>query len=102
MRKNLLKAAHGFFVLFFFLFLQQAHAQKTREIRGTITDSAGAVVGVSVTVKNKTNIGTTTDLNGKFFLNVPENAVLVISMVGYDSHELSIQGKEVSKFELKH
>lgn len=102
MRKNLLKAAHGFFILSFFLIVQQLPAQKTREIRGTITDSSGAVAGVSVTVKNKSNIGTTTDLNGKFLLTVPEDAVLVISMVGYENQEFSVRGKEIINVELKH
>src|SRR6266542_4459413 len=38
------------------------------EVRGTVTDSSGALPGVSVSVKSQPNIGTTTDLNGKYLL----------------------------------
>src|SRR5947207_10274797 len=62
-----------------------AHFDK--EVRGTILDSANhPMTGVSVTVKDHPNIGTTTDINGKFILNVPnDNVILIFSMVGYDS-----------------
>ena len=105
MRKNLLKIPKWIFVFSFFLFVSEAHSQvqkkPTKEVRGAITDSSGAVAGVSITVKNKQNIGTTTDLNGKFLLSVPEDAILIITMVGYDSQEIPVKGKEVINVSLK-
>jgi len=66
------------------------------EIRGTVADSSGPLPGVSVSVKSAPNIGTTTDLNGKYILSVPdEKAVLVFSMVGFDNQEFAVKGKEV-------
>lgn len=77
--------------------------QRAREIRGSVTDSAGAPLpGVSVTVKGLSNVGTTTDLNGKYILNVPDDkAVLLFSMVGYDIQEFSVRGKEVINVAMK-
>jgi len=74
-----------------------------KEVRGTVLDSANhPMSGVSVTVKDVANIGTTTDINGKFILNVPnDNAVLVFSMVGYASQEIPVKGKEVINLQLK-
>ena len=67
-----------------------------KEVRGTVTDSAGALAGVSVSVKGKDNMGTTTDLSGKYILNVPdENAILLFTMVGYDNLEMPVRGKEI-------
>ncbi|WP_316796150.1 SusC/RagA family TonB-linked outer membrane protein [Pedobacter agri] len=59
-------------------------------ITGTIKDaSGGALPGASVRVKG-TGIGTSTDINGKFSLNAPENAVLVVSYAGFQTKEISI------------
>lgn len=47
------------------------------------------LVGASVNIKG-TNIGTTTDANGKFSLNTPgSNGILVISYVGFVTREIS-------------
>ncbi|MGK6352578.1 TonB-dependent receptor [Parapedobacter sp. DT-150] len=65
-------------------------------IIGTVTDSVGPMTGVSVVVKGKPSIGTTTDLNGKYVLQVPEGEVtLVYSMVGFETVEMPATGKNV-------
>ena len=44
----------------------------TRQINGTVKDSAGEpVIGASVIVPNST-VGTSTDVNGRYVLSVPE------------------------------
>ncbi len=56
---------------------------KKKAIAGKVVDALGEVVGASVLVKGTTN-GVTTDIEGKFLLNeVPENATIVISYIGY-------------------
>ena len=73
-----------------------------KEVRGTITDSAGSPMpGVSVFVKTQPTIGTTTDLNGKYILSVPEDVVLVFTMIGFDNQEIPIKGKEVINISMK-
>ncbi len=75
---------------------------KINEIRGTVSDSSGALPGVSVSVKSKPNIGTTTDLNGKYLLSVPDDkTVLVFSMVGFDNQEIPVKNREVINISLK-
>ncbi|WP_235005402.1 SusC/RagA family TonB-linked outer membrane protein [Pedobacter nyackensis] len=73
-----------------------------KEIRGAVRDTVGPLPGVSIAVKGKTQIGTTTDLNGKYILDVAdESAVVVFSMVGYVSQEISVRGKSVINVTLK-
>ena len=63
-----------------------------RTISGKVIDSAGeAVIGANVIVKEAPGIGTITDIDGMFSLNVPsEGANLVISYTGFDSQEIAI------------
>ncbi len=73
-----------------------------KEVRGQVSDSTGAAMpGVTVLVKGMPSIGTTTDINGKYILEVPDNAVvLVYSMIGYTSREVPINGRSVINIEL--
>lgn len=65
-------------------------ALQSKTIRGTIVDEAGeTLIGVSVLVKNAT-IGVVTGLDGTFTLDVPANATLVISYVGYKTQEMAV------------
>lgn len=56
---------------------------RDQSIEGRVLDTEGnPVPGATITVRN-TTIGTTTDARGRFRLNVPENARIVISSVGF-------------------
>lgn len=72
------------------------------EVRGLITDENGAPAqGVNVMVKGTSN-GTTTNLKGEFVLNgVDENAVLLITSVGYDRQEILVKNKNFITIQLK-
>lgn len=71
------------------------------EVNGLVTDSSGAALpGVTVYVKENKSIGTTTDLNGRYILEVPNNATLVFSMVGFDSQEIPVGGRSVINIKL--
>lgn len=64
-------------------------------INGTITDETGAaLVGVSVVVRG-TAVGTITDLDGSYAVEVPENSVLIFSYIGYKTSEVNIAGRSV-------
>ena len=74
--------------------------QKKKQISGVIVDTNGTpVIGANVVEKGTTN-GTITDLDGKFTLEVNENSVLQVSYIGYNTQELSIQGKTVVSVKL--
>lgn len=73
------------------LILQQLQAEK--RIEGLVTDeNEKPLSNVSVQVKG-TSLGVITDAEGKFSLTVPDNAVLSISIVGYETQEVSTKGK---------
>lgn len=69
---------------------------KTTEIRGIVRDSKGnPLPGVTILIKGS-NAGVSTDVNGRFYLDVanPENVVLVFSFVGMKSLEGVYRGEK--------
>lgn len=80
---------------------QQKPSTKKREIVGTVTDENGdPMVGVTVLLR-KTAQGTTTDLNGKFSINVPADAdILDISYIGYKTEHVKIRNKSTLNIRL--
>lgn len=68
-------------------------AQTTTKVSGKITSATGdPLVGVTVGEKNTTNM-TTTNVTGDFALVVPDNAVLVITYIGFQKQEVPVSGK---------
>ncbi|MDR1557208.1 MAG: TonB-dependent receptor, partial [Tannerellaceae bacterium] len=64
--------------------------QTTRRITGQVTDTNGeAIIGANVMEKGTSN-GTITDIDGRFSLEISENAVLQISYIGYSSEEIAV------------
>src|SRR5690606_4349090 len=51
--------------------------------------------------KGNTRIGTTTDLNGRYVLEVPSDAILVFSMIGFTTSEVSVVNKTVIDVKLE-
>jgi CarboxypepD_reg-like domain len=73
-------------------------------IEGTITDASNreALVGAPIRIKG-TEIGTATDMDGKFKLTIPSSLInntytIVISYVGYASQEMVIDTKHFPQF----
>jgi len=68
-------------------------AQSQRRVAGTVRAKDGSAVIASVKLKG-TNQGTSTNDQGAYTLNdVPANAVLVFTSVGYKSVEIPVEGK---------
>lgn len=66
-----------------------------QSISGTVSDSEGPLPGANIVVKGTSN-GTSTDFDGKFTLdNVPTDAILVISSLGYISQEIEAADQEI-------
>jgi len=65
-------------------------------ITGIVTDSKDQTTlpGVTIVEKN-TSIGAITDIDGKYSITVPKNAVLVFSFVGYKTQEFTIGNQTV-------
>ena len=68
---------------------------QTITVTGTVSDTnSEPVFGAAVTVKDMTNKGTVTNIEGKFVLtNVPSNGTLHISQIGMLPQDIAIGGK---------
>lgn len=64
------------------------------KVTGTVTDEKNQPVpGVNVLLKGSSNIGTVTDIEGKYTLNIPKDATLIFKFVGYKTTEVAVNGK---------
>ncbi|PKQ65637.1 SusC/RagA family TonB-linked outer membrane protein [Labilibaculum filiforme] len=84
-------------LILFVIGLQSVLAQ-SREVSGVVTsaDDGLSIPGVSVIVKG-TTIGTTTDFDGKYSLNVPaDGKVLIFSFVGMTMQEHEITSSTIN------
>lgn len=72
------------------------------QVTGLVADSTGAPLpGVTIYVKNSKTIGTATDENGRYILEVPDNAILVFSMVSFEQREVPVNGRKVINITLR-
>lgn len=70
--------------------------QQTKKISGTVTDNAGEpVIGANIVLKSNRSVGAITDIDGKYTLDVPAGAVLVVSYVGYTTKEVAVGSQNV-------
>lgn len=86
------KKARILFSLFLFFCVVVVSAQTQKTITGTVLSSEdnSPLPGASVVVKG-TSLGVSTDLDGKFSINVATNTkTLLVSFVGYQSQEVAV------------
>jgi len=74
---------------------------KDIKVNGTVTDAKGETLpGVSIKLKG-TSFGVTSDLNGKYAINVPDNtSTLVFTYIGYITQEVAINGRSTINVQL--
>ena len=64
--------------------------QQQKKISGVVKDKDGVpVIGANILVKGTTN-GTITDMDGRFSLDIPNNAILQVSYIGYKTQEIVV------------
>lgn len=75
-------------------------AAQSHKVEGTVTDAAdgSALIGVSVMLDNST-VGTTTDVNGNYVINLPTAAegksyLLTFSYMGYKDHTATLTASQ--------
>jgi TonB-linked SusC/RagA family outer membrane protein len=67
---------------------------QVKKVTGVVKDEVGQPL-IGVTVFLRAGVGTVTDINGVFTLdNVPEDAILTISYVGYTEVKVPVAGKD--------
>ncbi|WP_446786595.1 TonB-dependent receptor [Macellibacteroides fermentans] len=75
--------------------------QQPFKVSGTVLDKSGLpVIGANVQVTNSAGIGTITDMDGNFTLEVPQNATLTISYIGYQPKQVAVKNAEHLRVEL--
>ena len=68
---------------------------QTIKVKGQVVDESGEpLVGATVKVKD-TSVGTITDFDGNFQLDVKSNATLVVSYLGYKNREIAVRGRAI-------
>ncbi len=78
-----------------------AFAQQRITITGTVKDVNGeSIIGANVSVEG-TTIGTITNIDGAFKLEVPENRKLTVSFIGYEKQTVNINKKQTFTITLK-
>ncbi|WP_286338488.1 SusC/RagA family TonB-linked outer membrane protein [Bacteroides acidifaciens] len=75
---------------------------KNTLVKGTVKDASGEpLIGVSVSVKGKSGIGTITDINGNFSIQCGANDILVFSYIGYATLEFPVNGNSSLSISMK-
>ena len=97
MLNNLSTKLASIFLIFAALVLGSVSmSAQNKSISGTVVDGAGVpVIGASVFVVGNTSNGAITDIDGNFTLNVPANANISISCIGYATQTMSVANQSV-------
>lgn len=83
-----------FFILFIFIAPFCVFSQQVKVITGKVIDEQDKtpIAGATLTLKNAPK-GTVTDAGGNFKMNIADNAVLIVSSLGYGVIEEKVAGK---------
>ncbi len=87
------------FILFSFFTLSIFAQQQKLTGKAISANDKQPIIGLTVMVKGS-DIGTMTDLDGNYTLNVPKNGTIVFSMVGYKSQEIKINDRNIINVEM--
>lgn len=72
------------------------------KVTGTIVDETETpVIGANVVLKGSSSVGTITDVSGNFSIEVPANASLIISYIGYQNKEVLVNNQKVLSIKLQ-
>ena len=85
--------------LFVAVVISTTASAQNRNVTGTVSDANGPLIGVNVMIKG-TSIGSITDLDGKYSLEVPQNAVLVFKYIGYEPIEKAVGSNSILNIQM--
>jgi TonB-linked SusC/RagA family outer membrane protein len=74
---------------FLFLMMCSPAFAQNKPITGTVSDDAGTLPGVTIKIKGS-DVGTVTDVNGKYSISAASGQTLVFSFVGYATQEVAV------------
>lgn len=80
-----------------------AFAQNRVTVSGSVVDPGKEpIIGASVTLKSDPSVGATTDLNGKFSLQIPSgNQILVFTYLGMNKKEVQVRGQHLLNVQME-
>jgi serine protease inhibitor len=91
-------------IAFVFTAIIDLQAQKKgtlRTVSGVVTGHSGEpLTGASITLKG-TKTGVISNIDGEYSINVPENAILSFSYIGYISQEIAIDNQQIMNVTLE-
>ncbi len=72
--------------------------QQRKDVSGKIVDAEGEpIIGANVVEKGNPSNGTITNQDGEFSLNISDNAMLIISYIGYNTREIETKDRSILK-----
>ena len=75
---------------------------QNRPISGTVVDGSGLpVIGATVMVVGNNSLGTVTNADGAFSLNVPAGSSITVSCIGYGTQTVLVGQQSVFNFILQ-
>lgn len=98
-----LKSISVSLIIFLSICVSTLSAQNNTIVRGVIVDtSQEPIIGASVVLKSNASVGTITDINGRFSIEVPSNnPVLIVSYIGMETQEFALRGRTNITVEMK-
>lgn len=85
-------------MLLFCVMVPDLQAQKTnttQSVSGIVTDQEGNPLdGTSIVIKGK-NTGVVSDIDGKYLIHVPQDAILQFLFIGMESQEIPVSNQQV-------
>lgn len=88
--------------LLLMIFIVQDIMAQGKTVSGIVTDGNEPLIGVTVQVKGNSKLGTVTDLNGHYTLNVTSaGTILVYSYVGFETTERMVGNDSKIDIQLK-
>ena len=90
-----------FFMVMAMLLASAAANAQNMTVTGVVTDSNDVpVIGATVMVEG-TQTGTSTDVDGAFKISVPANGTLVVSIIGYATETVPVEGRSFIAVQVK-
>lgn len=71
------------------------------EVTGKVTDEKGNPVPGATVIVHGTTVGTATDANGRYKINVKPDDVLDVSFIGYKTEQIAVKGNTTVNVSLK-
>lgn len=69
-------------------------AQNELNLSGVVSDEDGPLYGVSIYLKGRTSVGTTTNIDGVFNIKASRGDVIVFNFIGYNAIEYLVDKED--------